>query len=70
MIFARRLFIYIFVWDMILIMIFRFHPNRTTGSKGAGDEPKKEKKSKFRTPSFLRKRKEKKEAASKEKADK
>jgi len=43
-------------------------PNRTSGSKGGGgDEVKKEKKSKFRTPSFLRKRKEKKEAAAKEK---
>ncbi|CAF0993379.1 unnamed protein product [Rotaria sordida] len=46
-------------------------PNRTSGSKGTTeDEVKKEKKSKFRTPSFLRKRKEKKEAANKEKSEK
>ncbi|CAF4603311.1 unnamed protein product [Rotaria sp. Silwood1] len=46
-------------------------PNRTSGSKGTTEEEvKKEKKSKFRTPSFLRKRKEKKEAASKDKSEK
>ncbi|CAF2100268.1 unnamed protein product [Rotaria magnacalcarata] len=45
-------------------------PNRTSGSKGAEEEVKKEKKSKFRTPSFLRKRKEKKEAANKDKSEK
>jgi len=37
-------------------------PTRKSGSKDGGDETKKEKKSKFRTPSFLKKRKEKKEA--------
>ncbi|CAF0824791.1 unnamed protein product [Rotaria sp. Silwood1] len=42
-------------------------PTRTSGSKGGGDETKKEKKSKFRTPSFLKKRKEKKEATNKDK---
>ncbi|CAM2703879.1 unnamed protein product [Rotaria socialis] len=45
-------------------------PNRTNGTKGAEEEVKKEKKSKFRTPSFLRKRKEKKEAANKDKSEK
>ncbi|CAF1174538.1 unnamed protein product [Rotaria sordida] len=42
-------------------------PTRTSGSKGGSDETKKEKKSKFRTPSFLKKRKEKKEASNKDK---
>ncbi|CAF1361648.1 unnamed protein product [Adineta steineri] len=42
-------------------------PSRTSASKGGGDDTKKEKKSKFRTPSFLKKRKEKKEATHKDK---
>jgi hypothetical protein len=42
-------------------------PTRTSVSKG-GDETKKEKKSKFRTPSFLKKRKEKKETTNKDKS--
>ncbi|CAM4904828.1 unnamed protein product [Rotaria socialis] len=42
-------------------------PARTSGSKVGSDDTKKEKKSKFRTPSFLKKRKEKKETPTKDK---
>ncbi|CAF1626931.1 unnamed protein product, partial [Adineta ricciae] len=37
-------------------------------TRKSGDDSKKEKKSKFRTPSFLKKRKEKKESTHKDKS--